>query len=287
MKQALIIGAGPAGISAALYLTRSREADVTVISSGSSALLKAEKIENYYGFAEPISGAELYENGLRAAARLGVRMLEGEVLGLQILPDMRFQADTTLGLQVYDAVMIATGSTRKAPKIEGLKSFEGKGVSYCAVCDAFFYRGKPVVVIGSGEYAAHEAAVLKATASSVTILTDGLPFTGSLPEGVSLSDTKIRCIEGERSVEAVVFEDGSRLETAGVFVAIGTAGSTDLAKKVGAVLDGNYIMVDRTMATSIPGLFAGGDCVGGLLQVAKAVSDGAVAALSITQFFRK
>ncbi|MEE3397334.1 MAG: NAD(P)/FAD-dependent oxidoreductase, partial [Succiniclasticum sp.] len=142
----IIIGSGPAGISAALYAKRAG-ADVTVISRGSGALAKAEKIENYYGLAGPVTGAELEASGIAGAKRLGVNFIEDEVVGVSMNDDF-----TGLVVQTPNrtceakAVVLAAGSTRLAPKIPGLKELEGKGVSYCAICDAFFYRQKTVAV---------------------------------------------------------------------------------------------------------------------------------------------
>lgn len=286
MKKVLIIGAGPAGISASLYLARSGIAEVTVAHSGSSALMKADRIENYFGFAEPVSGAELLENSIRNAGRLGVSFTENEIVGLSITPDLRFEAEFKSGSQVYDSVLIATGTARKTPPIKGLKKFEGKGVSYCAVCDAFFFRGRAVAVIGDGEYAAHEASVLSNTASEVTILTNGKPFTGSAPDGIKVIETAISEIRGEGRVSGVEFSDGSTKACEGVFIAVGTAGSTDLARKTGAAVDGNKIITDENMMTTVPGLFAAGDCTGGILQVSTAVGEGAKAGLAMIKHIK-
>ncbi len=287
MKKVLIIGAGPAGISASHYLARSNSCEVTVVTNGQSALARADMIENYFGFAEPVSGKELLENGRKNAERLGTGFIDGELIELQLTAEMKFSAVFTGGKQeIYDAALIATGASRKTPDIPGLKSFEGKGVNYCAVCDAFFYRGKPTAVIGSGEYAVHEAETLSNTSTSVTILTNGEKLTAQLPDNISCITDKIKEISGDGRVERVTFENGSTLEISGVFIAVGTAGSTDLARKLGAVIEGNRIIVDDSMATNVPGLYAAGDCTGGLLQVSKAVCDGAVAGLSMIKFIK-
>ncbi len=287
MKKAVIIGSGPAGVSAALYIKRAGNYDVTVISGGVGALAKAEKIENYYGLAEPVSGSELYQSGIEGAKRLGVEFIYEQVTSLSFDDDFRPVIGTDKNEYTADSLLIATGSSRKSAKINGIKDFEGKGVSYCAVCDAFFYRNKDVCVVGDGEYASHEASVLTATSKSVTILTDGKEFSAALPQGVELNTKKISAIEGSTTVEKVVFDDGTELNTAGIFVAIGVAGSTDLARKVGIELDGNKIIVDENMSTNIPGVYSAGDCTGGLLQVAKAVYDGARAGLAMAAYMKK
>lgn len=286
MKKVIIIGAGPAGISAALYLIRSGELEVSVISRGIGALAKAEKIENYYGFSQPVSGKELYENGIAGAKRLGVGFREEEVVSLSFDRDFHPVVVTERGSYTADALLLATGAYRKAAPIEGLKEHEGKGVSYCAVCDAFFFREKTVCVIGSGEYAVHEAQVLANTAGSVTILTNGQPLTARVPESIPVLTQKILSVNGATSVTGLTLDGGTIFPADGVFVALGTAGSTDLARKVGAVVENNHIKVNEQMETTLPGLFAAGDCTGGTLQIYKAVYDGAMAAFSILRYLK-
>lgn len=284
MTDILIIGSGPAGISAALYAARAGM-DTLVISSGQSALFKAHMIENYYGGSIP--GDELYEKGIAQAKALGIEIKEDQVVGLGF--DGDFIVTGEKSQYKAKAVIIATGSSRKAPPLPGLSEFEGRGVSYCAVCDGFFHRGKNVAVLGSGTYALHEAMELSPIAESVTILTDGQAPEFSLPDSVtniSVDTGKIKELTGEELLSSVVFEDGKALDVSGVFVAIGTAGSSDLARKLGAVTEGTKIAVNGEMATNIPGLYAAGDCTPGMLQVAKAVYQGAEAATSAIKFVR-
>ena len=287
MKKAIIIGSGPAGISAALYLQRSGKVQTVVISKGIGALAKAEKIENFYGFSEPISGRELHENGIEGAKRLGVQFIEEEVVSLSYNAEMHPIVSTTQQDYSADAVLIATGTSRKTVPIKGLKEHEGKGVSYCAVCDAFFFRKKPVCVIGNGEYAVHEAEVLASTSGSVTILTNGLKMASEVPESITVIDKKIISVNGEVTVESVQFEDGDTLEVKGVFVALGVAGSGELARKVGAETENGRIKVNEKMQTNLPGLYAAGDCTGGMLQVYKAVYDGATAGLAMLEYLKQ
>ena len=248
MPELVIIGGGPAGLSAAIYAVRAGLA-AHVLYKDDGALGKTDKIENYFGFPDVISGAELLSRGRAQAERLGAQLHRTEVTGI--------------------------------------REFEGRGVSYCAVCDAFFYRGKAAAVLGQGEYALEEARVLLAVAESVTLLTNGQDAPAPLPAGLSVDTRRISSIEGGEAVERVVFADGEALALDGVFVALGTAGSTDFARKLGAPLDGTHIKSAADGSTMVPGLFAAGDCTGGLLQVAKAVSDGAAAAMSAIKFLRK
>ncbi|MBO5636831.1 MAG: NAD(P)/FAD-dependent oxidoreductase [Acidaminococcaceae bacterium] len=288
----LIIGSGPAGISAALYAKRAG-ADVTVISRGNGALAKAERIENYYGLAEPVSGAELEANGIAGAKRLGVKFVEGEVVGLAMNDDFTgLVVQTAKEKFEAGAVILAAGSTRLAPKIPGLKEMEGKGVSYCAICDAFFYRGKVAAVLGEGEYALHEAEILLPHASKVMLFTNGKEPTIAIPDSIEVHKGKVSAVEaakenGMERVSGVMTEDGTFTPVNGLFVALGTAGSVDLARKIGAAVDNNRIVTDAEMATNVPGLYAAGDCNGGLLQVVKAAYEGAVAGLAAAKYVRK
>ena len=295
MENIVIIGAGPAGISAALYAARGNM-NPLVINNGIGALEKAEKIENYYGLEQPLSGKELYERGISQAEALGVRILDAEVLGISGFDT--FTVKTTAGDFDTVSVILATGGKRSAPKIPGLKEFEGRGVSYCAVCDAFFYRGKEVAVVGNGEFALHEAEELRNVTQDVTIYTDGKEPEFSREHPIAVNTMKIQAIEGDDKVSGLLMQSDTAAQDAeapensfypadGVFVALGTAGSTEIARQMGAeITDKGNIKTDEEMATTIPGLFAAGDCTGGLLQVSKAVYEGSMAAISAGKYVR-
>lgn len=284
MPNIIIVGSGPAGVSAALYTARAG-LDTTVLTKGSGALDRAEMIQNYYGFAEPISGAELERRGIEGAKAVGVKFVNTEVVGLTYTD--RLTVETLTGDYPADAVILATGASRAVPKIPGLPGLEGHGVSYCATCDAFFYRGKDVAVLGNGEYALHEVQALLPVAKSVTLLTNGMPLTAEFPPEVKVYVDKVNAILGEERVSGVQLVDGTELPLAGVFVAMGVAGSTALARKLGAEVNGNRIVTDEHMMTTILGLYAAGDCTGGLLQVAKAVYEGALAGTEAVKALRK
>ena len=228
----LVIGAGPAGISAALYARRGGLA-VTVVTKGieTGGLAKAEKIENYYGFAEPISGKELLRRGAAGAERLGVQIVEDELLALSFNDTFDgFKAQAQQHEWEAPAVVLAAGASRRTLPIPGVAEFEGRGVSYCAICDAFFYRGKRVAVIGSGEYALHEAQVLQPHAGKVMLLTNGEPLQAPVPDAIEVRTQKLASVEGGDRVTGVRFEDGTELPLDGIFLAIGTAGSSERAR---------------------------------------------------------
>lgn len=279
----IIIGSGPAGISAALYTVRSN-LKTLVLSQNKGSLRKAEKIENYYGWDPALSGNELIATGINQAINLGVQIHYEEVLSIDYFDKLTVK--TVQNSYQATSVLIATGAERNTPKIKGIKALEGKGVSYCAVCDAFFYRQKPVAVLGNGEYALHEALELLPVAKSVTILTNGQPLTVTPPEAIIINPTPVKELLGENTLQQIHLENETFLEIQGLFVAYGIAGSTALARKLGAETSGNNIVINAEMQTNIPGLFAAGDCTGGLLQIAKAVYQGAQAGLSMVKYCR-
>ena len=205
MSNVIIIGSGPAGISAALYTARAG-VETLVIGGGAGALAKADKIENYYGFAEPVAAKDLLAAGIAQAKHAGAEVLEDEVVGIGF--GTKLTVSTQSREYEADYVVLATGASRSTPPIPGLRELEGHGVSYCAVCDAFFYRGKDVAVLGSGEYAMHEAAELLPVVGSVTVLTGGAPLTGVLPEGAKLDTRKLSAFAGDGVVERAEFGTG-------------------------------------------------------------------------------
>lgn len=280
----IIVGNGPAGLSAALYTSRANLRTL-VIGKDQGALAKADRIENYFGLAEPISGCELVENTKIQAKNLGADLVTDEIFHISWNQD--FTLEGREGSYRAKAVLLATGTSRKKADIEGLSRLEGHGVSYCAICDAFFYRGRKVAVLGNEEYAVHELAQLLPVAGSAALLTDGKELKAEVPEGVQVITKKIRSVDGEEAVTGVTFADGERFPADGLFVALGSAGAVDLARKVGALTDGRSIQVDETMATNVPGLFAAGDCTGGLLQISTAVGEGAKAAMSMIKYVRR
>lgn len=282
MKKLVIIGKGPAGISAALYAVRGG-LDVTIVAKDGGALQKAHKIDNYYGFDGGISARKLLEDGENQARTLGVQFVTDEVVGVEFA-ESGFAVKTLSKDLEANAVVLACGTSRNVPPIENIEKFEGRGVSYCAICDGFFFRKKKVGVIGSAGYAKSEYGVLKNIIDDVTILTDGKQSSfDSLP----FTDKKIKSFEGGEKFEEVVFEDGTREKYDGVFVACGSAGAFELAKKLGLEIDGNKIVTDDKRATNIPGVYAAGDCVKGLQQIAKAVYDGMLAGTQAIQYLKK
>ncbi len=290
MYDIIIIGRGPAGISAALYGVRAGQS-VLVIAQDDGQLSKADKVDNYYGFAETISGPLLQKNAITQATRLGVTFAEATVTG--ITWDDHFRVTSSAGAWDGIAVILAAGMPKRKPRLAGLAEYEGKGVSYCATCDGFFYRGKTVGVIGNGDFSLHEIQDLIPFAGSVYWLTNGRALAlsqplDSLPDKTSVDERPLARIDGDgEQVREIVYEDGCRTRVDGIFVAEGTASALDFALKLGIEQSGNSMRVDRDGRTNLPGFFAAGDCTGGILQISVAVGEGAAAGLAAAKFARE
>ena len=284
MFDAVIIGAGPAGISAGLYLKRANK-NVLILYHGESQLEKAHKIDNFYGFPLGITGKDLYINGINQAVNLGIEVKDLEVLSIQMNEKMEYTIRTSEEEFNSKVVILATGNKKLRPNIKGVKEFEGSGVSYCAICDGFFYRKKNVVVIGSGTYAISEATELKNVTPNVTILTNGLELNGKAD--IPVITKEIKEIVGEGRVSGVKFMDDTTLDVNGVFIALGEAGGADFAKKLGIYMEKDNIVVDENMRTNIPGVYACGNVVGGLLQINKAAYEGAKAGLDAVKYINE
>lgn len=280
----IIIGAGPAGITAGIYAVRAG-IDVLVLDNGESSLEKARVVENYYGF-DKISGKELKQKGINQYVNLGGQFKEEEVLSLE--KDYKndlFIIETLKMRYNARALILATGTaTKKTPKV--FESNDYENVSYCAVCDGFLYRGKDVVVVGNGAFAKKECEYLKNIAKTVYLITDGQPLSVKIDKDIKIIDKKIVSVVGQNKVDFICLEDDSKLKADCVFIAQGSLSSFGIAKKLGLFVENNSIVVENYQ-TNIDGVFAAGDIVGGLLQISKAVSDGAQAGLNAVKYLKK
>jgi thioredoxin reductase (NADPH) len=282
------IGKGPAAISAALYTARSNYK--TLLIGKDSAIKKADKIDNYYGFKDTISGTELINSGESQAKKFGTEIIEDEVIGIENLGNT-FKVITAANVYETKSILIATGQKRTKVNIKNIDKFEGSGVSYCVICDGFFFKNKRVGLLGYSEYMLHEAEQLKNFTSDVVVFTNGNELKKEVEDGViklgfKIEKRKLTELEGKFAVSEAVLEDGEKEQIEGLFVAYGVAGSADFAKKLGVNLNGNDIIVDKEQYTGVKGLYAAGDCTGGLKQVAVAVGEGAVAGISIINFLK-
>jgi thioredoxin reductase (NADPH) len=281
MYDSIIIGGGPAGTTAAIYLQRFKK-KVLLIMKDQGALGKTAHVDNYYGFIDTIEGPELLRRGIEQAKRLGVEVLEDEVLSLDSFPE--FTVKTIKGEYKAKSLMMATGKTQVRLKAKNFNSFVGKGISYCAICDGFIYRNKKIGLVGSKEFMVEELEILKNFSEDITIFTNGTKLEVEVDKPV-VTDT-IQEINGNDVINQVVAGDKT-YDVDVLFMAVGSPSATDFALRLGAFLDGsNNIVVDDAFMTNIPGLFAGGDCIGGLLQIVKSASDGAHAAVAMNRYLK-
>jgi thioredoxin reductase (NADPH) len=295
----IIIGGGPAGLSAGLYTSRSR-LNTLLIEKGvvGGRITDAELIENYPGFAEGISGAELGQLMQKQAAKYGLKITIAEATGLELKKDKKV-VKTTKGDFATKAVIIASGSERGKLGVPGEKEVTGKGVSYCATCDGPLFRGKTVAVVGGGNAAISEALYLAKFASRVIVIhrRHQLRATRVLEEKARaepkiefLWDTVVEKIEGgdvvrQLKLRQVKTGQRSSLNVAGVFIAVGLKPSTDFLKGVLPMDEGGYIITNERMETEIPGILAAGDIrQNSPRQAITAAGDGATAAVNAEIF---
>ncbi|UCC90852.1 MAG: thioredoxin-disulfide reductase [Dehalococcoidia bacterium] len=297
--EVVIIGGGPAGLTAGLYSSRAR-LNSLLIEKGlvGGQILNAEKVDNYPGFPEGISGLELGQLMHQQATKYGLQTIIAEVTGIE--PQQKqIVVKTTEGNFIAKAVIIASGSERRKLGIPGEEEFTGKGVSYCATCDAAFFRDRPVAVVGGGNAAITEALHLTKFASKVTVIHRRNQLRASSimqekafsePKIEFLWDTVAEAIEGENSVGRIKLRQvktgkKSSLEIAGVFISVGLKPNTDYLKDVLPLDDGGYVITNDKMETEIPGIFAAGDIRrNSARQAITAAGDGATAAFYAEKF---
>lgn len=273
---AIVIGGGPAGISNAIYLKRYNYNPVVITSSNSS--LEKAKIENYYGI-ESISGEDLLKAGVNQAKKLGIDVIEAEVTAIDAFGGINVK--TTAGSFSGKVLFLGLGKARNKLTIKGASEFLGSGISMCATCDGFFYKKKNIGILGEGNFMEEELEVLKRFTPNITIFTNGKDYENSEFKVVTKPVLEVK---GDTKLQSLVTEDGE-YPLDGLFVALGTANALDFAKHMGIELDDkNNIVVNADYMTNVPGVFAGGDVIGGMLQVVKAVSDGAQAALAMKKY---
>jgi len=295
----IIIGGGPAGLSAGLYVARARRKSLLIERGVVGGLIAdAELVENYPGFPEGISGMELGQLMHQQATKYGLETLLAEATGLELKGEKKVVV-TTKGKFTAKAVIIASGSERRKLGVPGEAEFTGKGVSYCATCDGPFFRQQPVAVVGGGNAAITEALHLVKFASRVIVIhrRNQLRATRILEERAQaepkiefLWDTEVEKIEGEDKVKRlnlrnVITGEKSALDVAGIFVSVGLRPNTTFVKGIIPVDDAGYITTNGKMETEIPGIFAAGDVrLNSGRQTITAAGDGATAAIYAEKF---
>ena len=292
--EVIIIGGGPAGLTAGLYASRAR-LNSLLIEKGlvGGQIVNAERVENYPGFPEGITGFELGQLMHQQATKYGLKTVIAEATGIELEAGQKV-VKTTKGNFIAKAVIIASGSERYKLGIPGENKFTGKGVSYCATCDAAFFKEQPVVVVGGGDAAITEALHLAKFASRVIVVHRRNQLRASrILQEKALAEPKIELlwntiveeIEGKNSVKRlklrqVITGEKSTLEIAGIFISIGLKPNTDYLKGILPLDATGHITTDDRMETEIPGIFAAGDIRHhSARQAITAAGDGATAAI--------
>lgn len=271
MIDTIVIGCGPAGVSAAVYLKRFNR-EVVVIGTNDTTLNLAHQIDNYYPFSN-ISGKELFDLGVKQLNDLNITLFEEIVTSIEYYG--HFIIKTRNNTYEAKKVILATGKARNKLKVKNAKVYETKGLSYCATCDGFFYRNQKIGIIGSGSAMRHELEFLKNISKDITIFTDGEALE---LEGFNVVTEKLVSFYGVEYLEGVETLT-NKYPIDGMFVAIGDASTFDFIKHLGITTDEkNNIVVNSNYMTNIKNLYAIGDAIGGVLQIAKAVYDGMMVA---------
>jgi len=291
MSGVAIIGGGPTGLNAAVYTARADKRTL-VFDDGGGTTRDVDTMENVYGFPDGVTGPELVDLGQQHARKYGAEIVPEEVVRLDPDGD-QYRVETTDDAYTVDGVIIATGADYERPAIADVESYEGRGVSYCVECDAYFYRDSPVAVVGTDNYAATEALMLLDYTDDVRILTNGSSFEADADLRDRVAEAEIPVIAdpldqlvGDEVLDAVITREGEELTVDGLFVALGTAGGTDLAEMLGVPVDGDDIVTDPDQSTPIDRVYAAGDVTGGHQQIATSVGAGARAAINLLEEFR-
>ena len=302
----VIIGGGPAGLSAAIYLTRAKYYVLVLEKEQFGGQITiTHEVVNYPGVGK-CSGKDLTDTMYLQAEYFGTDFLIAEATGLDLKEDVKI-VHTNRGDFKCLGVLLATGAHPKMVGFKGEGEYRGRGVAYCATCDGEFFTGKEIFVIGGGYAAAEESIFLTKFASHVTILIRGEDF--SCAEAVAeqarnhekitvITNTVVEEVKGENSLNYIRYKNGTTGEVTeyhakegenfGVFVFVGYAPETDLVKDIAELNEQGYIITDKSQKTSVDGLYAAGDiCVKPLRQVVTATSDGALAATELEKYVAK
>jgi len=296
----IIIGGGPAGLTAGLYTARSRLKSLLIERCFSGGqVMTVEWVENYPGFEDGISGVELSQRMERQVKKFGLETVHNTVREISLCGEGKKVVLENGEVFETKALIITTGGNPKTLDIEGEEQYRGRGVSYCATCDGAFFKGKKVAVIGGGNSAIEEALFLTKLAESVSIVhrRDQLRATKVLQERAFahprihfIWNSLVEKIEGDRTANALVLKnvktgEFSRLVVDGIFIYVGYNPNTGFLKGLVKLDDDGYIITDEEMSTSVPGIFAAGDVrKKSLRQITTAVGDGAVAAVSAEKY---
>ena len=289
----IILGTGPAGLQAAIHAAR-KKVTVLVLGKETRSSLFHAHVENFCCIFN-ITGEEMLNVGRQQAANFGADLLEEDVLN--ILPDgQQFKVISESGTELScRSLVVATGTARNKLGVPGEKDFLGKGVSYCVECDANFFKGEDVAVVGGASAAVGGALTLLEYAGNVNLIYDRLDVADGLAAELKKSsvvirdNAKVKKICGDTGVKEIILEDGSKIPVTGVFIELGARGVMELASHIGIQFDDEmkYIATNKKMETNVPGVYAAGDICGPPWQMAKAVGEGCVAGIAAATYAKK
>lgn len=291
----VIIGAGPAGIQAAIHAAR-KKTSVLLLGRVANSALHGAHVENY-AFVEGVQdGRDLLAAGHRQVEQFGARIAPLDVLKIAQDGEL-FRLELESGENIAGlTVIFAMGVAKKKLAVPGEQELLGRGVSYCVDCDANFYRGATVAVVGDRSAAVDGALTLLGYAAKVYLIAKQLEVSPELLARLRqsqveiLDNTWVKAIEGEKAVTGLQLTSGATVRTDGVFIELGSKGALELATQLGVLLDSEhfkYIATNRRQETNIPGVYAAGDIVGPPYQMAKAVGEGCVAGMEAASHARK
>ena len=291
----VIIGAGPAGLQAAVHAVR-KKASVTVLGKSERSSIYRAHVENYLCVEGVTEGADLMAVAVKQARQFGAELIEEDVLHIA-QQDSLYKVKIESGRELLcRTIIMATGTSRKKLKVKGEKELSGKGVSYCVDCDANFYRNAKVAVVGNESAAADGALTLTGYASEVHLVTKALDVSDDLRNKLAASTVQLhedvwaQEILGDNVVTGLQLDNDTKLEVEGVFVELGSKGAMELATTLGVMLDAetfSYIETNKKQETNMPGIYAAGDIAGPPWQMAKAVGEGCVAGWEAANYARK
>jgi len=289
----IIIGAGPAGLNTGLYLRRYGSLCLILTNPEQPSQVDITPfVDNYIGIQD-VTGAELTKKMMEHAEKFGVEIRYEKVGDIKKEGDV-FVVVSEKNSYKGKTVVIATGAKHRKAEVKGESEFLGKGVSYCATCDGFFFKGKNVAVIGGGDSALVAAIFLKELGCNVTLVHRRNEFRAAevyVEKAKSIGikfelERTVSEIAGSKMVEKIILDNDNEIPVSGVFVAIGEVPAVEIAKKIGVkITENGFIITDKSQMTNVPGIFAAGDiCDNPLKQIITACADGAVAAFSIKKW---
>jgi len=295
----IIIGAGPAGCTTAIYTARAGLKTCVFGTIERSNTYRAHVVENFFGRNEALKGANLMTEGKAQAEKFGARFTDKEIVDIKKNSNDLFEiVDGERQKHEARAVVICSGLGFKPTGIKNEQQLTGKGISCCVNCDGFFFKGKKIAVIGNTNFAGEEALQLLTYSPNVTLLSHGNDFKfdpkikSALDEnGIQqLKTSRISEFVGENKLEEILFSDGAKMNFEGAFLALGIASASDFANKLGIMRAGpqnTFIEINsRTGETNVAGVFAAGDCTGGNAQAIKSAGEGCNAGISVIKFLK-